>query len=144
MKAYENLLKAFSSRKRPDIFIDGDHCDECAEHDATLRSRNNDTISFDDVGNISYTPISFMTVEGFLYYLPGLARLASDTDENYFLMNFLIHLDDEDRRNAMTAAEKIALASYLSDLKKGAFECIEYNFDHEDLDELISWLSINF
>jgi hypothetical protein len=142
MKAYEKLLKTFNSRERPKHFIDRDHCDECAEHDATLCSKNNDTLSFGDVGNISYSPISFITVEGFLYYLPGLARLARDTGDNYFLMTFLIYLDDWERRNAMTEPEKRALASYLSDLKQYAFTSIEYNLDHEDMDELISWLNL--
>lgn len=143
IEAYKQLLRVFESRERPDHFTDYTHCEECAKHDATLQRRNNDTISFSDVGNISNTPIFFITVEGFLYFLPGLARLASsaEDDNEYFLDTFLTHLDNESRRSAMTKHERIALAKYLNKLKQEIGESIKLNLDEEDLDELIIWLS---
>ncbi len=50
IEAYKQLLQVFNSRERPDHFTDYGHCEECAEHDTTLRLRNNDTISFNEVG----------------------------------------------------------------------------------------------
>lgn len=142
MNTYQSLCRAFSSRERPDHFIDSKHCEECSEHEATLASKDIDSISFMDVGNIAYSPIGFISVEGFLYYLPGLARLITGTGEEYFLDNFLIYLENEQRRNALNQKEKKALADYLIELKSVIPDSIQDNLDGEDLDELIEWLNV--
>lgn len=142
MNTYQSLCRAFSARERPDHFIDSKHFEEYSEHEATLVSNDNDSISFMDVGNIAYSPIGFISVEGFLYYLPGLARLAAGTGEEYFLNNFLIYLENKQRRGALSQTEKKALADYLIKLKSTISDSIKENLDGEELDDLIEWLNI--
>jgi len=141
MNTYQSLCRVFSERERPDHFIDSKQCEEeCLEHEATLSSKDNDSISFKDVGNIAYSPIGFISIEGFLYYLPGLSRLAAGSGDEYFLDNFLVYFENEQRRNALNQQEKKALADYLVDLKSAISDSIQNNLDDEDLDELIGWL----
>ena len=94
----EEILKkvqsAFKSVIRPEHFTDPAHCCECAEHDETLRSHDPESISIEQLGNPGWDPICFVTLEGFIYYCPALARLALDT-ENYYLDQFLFHLNEE-------------------------------------------------
>ena len=70
------IRQAFAECARPEHFTDYRHCDECAEHDEVLRSRELETLSMADVGNPGWDPICFVSPEGFRYYLPALARLA--------------------------------------------------------------------
>jgi hypothetical protein len=67
---------AFANCPRPEHFTDHTHCLECAEHDALLRSRDIHTLSFEDVGDACWSPLCFLTSEGFVYYLPALIRLS--------------------------------------------------------------------
>jgi len=140
MDTYQNLCRIFAARERPKRFIGYKQCEEIAEHEATLALKDNDSISFSDVGNIAYTPISFISIEGFMYYLPGLARLAAGSGDEYFMDTFLVHLDNPNRRDAFTTLEKRALSEYLIWLKSVLSESLEANLDGRDLDELIRWL----
>jgi hypothetical protein len=80
-----NLVKeAFSDCQRPEYFTNYNHCCECFEHDEVLRSRDIETLSFDDVGNGGWDPICFITLEGFVYYFPALARLVLSTPDPYW------------------------------------------------------------
>ncbi len=67
---------AFSDASRPEHFTNFRHCEECQEHDDLLRSRDLETLTIEDVGNVGWNPISFITPEGFSYYFPALARLS--------------------------------------------------------------------
>jgi hypothetical protein len=68
--------EAFGALPKPDHFTNYRHCEECAEHDELLRTRDRDTLRIEDVGDICWQPISFSSAEGFAYYMPSLARLA--------------------------------------------------------------------
>ncbi|MEX1254953.1 MAG: DUF6714 family protein [Dehalococcoidia bacterium] len=72
----DSIAAAFAGCPRPEHFTDRVHCCECAEHDATLLSRDVETLDHDDVGSPGWDPVCFITPEGFAYYLPALARLA--------------------------------------------------------------------
>ncbi|WP_235576805.1 hypothetical protein, partial [Pseudoalteromonas sp. P1-9] len=104
-------------------------------HNDNLQARDNDSLSFSDVGNFTYSPISFLNLEGFLYFLPGLARLAGGKGSEYFLDKFLVYLDNDKRRAALSKAERIALFNYLLFIQKNISDCIEYNLDTEELGE---------
>ena len=75
-QALDSLRAAFSACPRPEHFTNQEHCQECAEHDELLRSRDLDTLSIEDVGNPGWDPICFVTEQAFAYYLPALARLC--------------------------------------------------------------------
>jgi hypothetical protein len=75
---------AFAECERPEHFTNYTHCDECAEHDELLRSRDADTLRIADVGNPGWDPLCYVDAVGFGYFFPGLARLAlDDPDPEY-------------------------------------------------------------
>lgn len=141
MNTLEKLLAAFSSRRRPTNFTDYTHCHECADHNETLRSRDLDSLSFNDVGSVGYSPIGYISLDGFLYYLPALARLANATGDKYFLDTFLIYMENKEWRIALTTSEREALVDYLVNLKISLADEIQKNNDERDLEELIEWFS---
>jgi hypothetical protein len=72
----EEIVLAYAVHERPEHFTNFEHCEECADHDELLRSRDLSTLTLEDVGNPGWDPICFITPEGFAYYLPALFRLA--------------------------------------------------------------------
>jgi hypothetical protein len=96
------IKQAFAECRRPEHFTDYTHCEECAEHDEVLRSRDVDTLRIEDVGNPGWDPICFTTWEGFAYYFPALARLAFAEPEyadGWYGTVLLFHLVGDGRRN---------------------------------------------
>ncbi|HRQ89853.1 MAG TPA: hypothetical protein PLA50_13720 [Bacteroidia bacterium] len=72
----QRIHEAFAGCRRPEHFTNYTHCDECAEYDEVLRSRDTRTLCIEDVGNPGSDPICFISPKGFAYYFPALARLA--------------------------------------------------------------------
>jgi hypothetical protein len=105
------IERAFAERPRPEHFTNERHCCECAEHDETLRAHDPATIGCEQLPP-AWDPMCFATVEGYLYYLPGLARLALGGGQHYFLDQFLFHLRT-DRICALRAAERRAVLRLL-------------------------------
>jgi hypothetical protein len=68
--------EAFADVPRPEHFTNHLHCDECLEHDELLRSRDRASLTVEDVGETSWTPLPLLTPEGYRYYMPALIRLA--------------------------------------------------------------------
>lgn len=68
----------FGRYSRPDDFIDAAHCCECAEHYAELADVTVDDLAKEHVGDGAWDPTCFLTSEGFRYYFPGLARIATE------------------------------------------------------------------
>ncbi len=144
MKLYEHLLQVFAHRERPKHFTNYKHCDDCKEFDDLLSSHTPDTISFKELGNIAWNPISSISKDGFLYYLPALARLALGKGDEYFIDQFLIHVDQKERLDSMTLEEKDALRSFLMHLGKAMSNEILNNLDAEDFDNLLTKLSTKY
>jgi uncharacterized protein DUF6714 len=67
---------AFAAVPRPEHFTSYLHCDECQEHDELMRSRDRATLTVEDVADLPWTPLAFLTPEGYRYYMPALVRLA--------------------------------------------------------------------
>jgi len=98
----QKVQRAFAKCRRPKHFTNYTHCEECAEHDELLRSRDIYTLRIDDVGNPGWDPICFISPEGFAYYLPTLARLAlaeSDYAHGWYGGQFLRHLCSDGPKN---------------------------------------------
>jgi hypothetical protein len=92
----DEIKSAFGDVPRPEHFTNYRHCDECAEHDKTLRDHTPDTIGLNELGNMGWNPLCFTTVEGYLYYVPGLARLALDSQNNgSYVQQFMFELRSE-------------------------------------------------
>jgi hypothetical protein len=67
---------AFMSVDKPEHFTNFTHCEECAEHDEMLRSRDRESLRIEDVGNICWQPIGFSSPQGVAHFFPALARFA--------------------------------------------------------------------
>ena len=72
----EQIDQAFTAVDKPDHFTDFTHCDECKEHDDTLRARSRETLRRQDLGNCGWDPMTFSSAEGIGYFFPALARFA--------------------------------------------------------------------
>ncbi len=96
------VQQAFLGCRRPEHFTDHTHCEECAEYDELLRSRDIHSLRMEDVGIPAWDPICFATSEGFNYYFPALARLSLDEPDavhGWYGTVLLFHLIGDGRRN---------------------------------------------
>jgi hypothetical protein len=135
------VQQAFDQVPRPEHFTNYTHCCECFEHDETLRAATPDTIGLPELGNAGWDPICFISVEGFHYYMPALARLALGRGPEYYLDQFLGHLRWPPERIArMTADQRAALHHLLEYIFDTRFEEIE-ELDREWLVHMIIALS---
>lgn len=101
----------FSEVERPQHFTNHQHCCECQEHDDELQPFTPRTVTREALGHMGWDPITFCTVEGFRYFLPGLIRIAlTVTGEHNYYEQFLWHLNwdgaGNDRIRACTARER--------------------------------------
>lgn len=128
----DQIWRAFGSVSRPDHFTDYMHCEECTEHDETLRSHSPDTIGVNELGNPGWDPICFATPEGFNYYMPGLARLALGRGEQWYLGQFLCHLDAR-RIAGFSSEQRAAVLALLEHIRETMSDEVESSLDGEEL-----------
>lgn len=80
----EAVDAAFAHCERPEHFTDYGHCEECREHDQTLRSASRDELTREQFGVIGWDPLTFCHAAAKAYLFPRLARLAlSKPDARY-------------------------------------------------------------
>lgn len=106
---------AFREEPRPAHFVrEPNHCEECADHEAVLQGTSRDAISLAEVGNPGWDPLCYVTDDAFRHLLPGLARLALGSGEDYYLDQFLFHLESgrADALNPAQAGAVMALLEY--------------------------------
>lgn len=113
--------KTVFSVGKPEHFTEFGHCEECAEHDATLRSNSIDTIGVEHLGNPGWDPICFSSEEGIAYYFPALIRLSLETIESdYYFDQLLFHLGYAGKDNRLlhhfTPRQKQFVAAFLADM----------------------------
>lgn len=98
---------AFDGVDKPEHFTNHTHCDECQEHDDTLRARTRETLRRSDLGNSGWDPITFSSAQGIGYYFPSLARFAllPDVwpDDSWYADQLLSHLASQGRNNDFLA-----------------------------------------
>ena len=141
-----NLIEQeFGAVSRPDHFLDFNHCEECAEHDHLLCTRDRETLKIEDVGNISWTPLSMCSPEGFAYYMPSLARLALSEptyEYGWFPDTLTIHLSSNEEKNNFllycTNSQKDAVAKLLKYLNISRQALPERLTEPEDFESLIN------
>jgi hypothetical protein len=132
------IAAAFAGAPRPERFTDFRHCCECAEHDETLRAHDPETLGLAQLSP-AWDPICFATLPAYLYYLPGLARLALGTGADYFLDPFLFHLRGN-RVRAFTGAQRRAVLALLRHWAEERLDEV-YPSDLDALDRRIAELS---
>lgn len=119
----ETVQQAFAGCQRPEHFTDYTHCEECAEHDEALRSRDLLTLVVEDVDSPASDPICFTSAAGFVYYLPALVRFAlaePSKSHGWYGVQLLNHLCGDGRENrrflACTPQQRRAVAEFLRHL----------------------------
>jgi hypothetical protein len=86
--------------EKPEHFTNHTHCDECWEHDQTLRQHTFESITINELGNPGWDPICFCSNDGKKYYMPALVRLCLQTvDEDFYFSQLLFHLELDGPKN---------------------------------------------
>jgi hypothetical protein len=140
MEQYLKLKRAFSNRLKPKHFMDPKHCKECEHKETVLMKNDNESISFELVGRMGSSPMASSSIEGILYYLPGLARLSAGGGDDYFLDQFIVYIDDDRLMADLQVEEAKALREYLEWLSTTNSSEIERNGDDIDLNDVIDRL----
>jgi len=92
--------KTLFNAEKPVHFTNHIHCEECAEHDETLRNANIETIGLVELGNPSWDPICFCSAVGKLYYTPAFIRLSLETVQgDFYFGQYLFHLEIDGKQN---------------------------------------------
>ena len=132
--------KRLFTEPRPEHFTNYNHCDECREHDETLRQSDVDSIGMEQLGNPGWDPICFCSVAGKKYYLPALIRLALTTlDDECYLDQLLFHLAWDGPDNALFVACNSAQRSFIAEFCNELLELHTDRIDELSLgDELLS------
>ncbi len=136
-----SIEQAFSGISRPDHFTNFTHCDECQEHDDTLRARTCDTLQRKDLGNMGWGPLSFCSEEGMGYYFPVLVRIAllpdAWRDHDWFLGMFLWHLSYEGNSNRFlcwcSPNQRETVYGFLRHCATTRMETLAYNSSDDEL-----------
>ena len=85
----------FARYARPEQFTNAEHCCECAEHNRTLSAHTPESITAEALGHPGWDPICFATQSAYLYFFPGLARLAlTGCGDAFHLDQFASHLSN--------------------------------------------------
>jgi hypothetical protein len=125
--------RLFNSVK-PGHFTNYKHCEECYDHDESLRNCTIDTIGMEQLGNPAWDPMCFCSAEGKKYYMPALVRLCMETinTNNPYLMQFLFHLEGDGENNDLivscTTEQRSFIASFVQYLIETYPIVIEHNF----------------
>lgn len=97
----QEALILFRSEK-PIHFTNFEHCEECAEHDATLLNSSIESIGLSELGSPGWDPICFTHCEGKKYYMPAFVRLSFETmHKEFYLGQFLFHLEGDGVNNSL-------------------------------------------
>lgn len=132
---------AFREEPRPDHFVrEPNHCEECADHEAVLQGTSRDTISLAEVGNPGWDPLSYVTDAAFRHLLPGLARLALGSGEDYYLDQFLFHLESG-RIDALNPGQARAVAILLDYGRETMADEIEDEMNTAELGRVMALLA---
>ena len=115
----QKVESAFASVAKPEHFTNHLHCEECEEHDSTLRGNDRSTLSLEHVGNPGWDPICHCSPLGKAYYLPSLVRLALQPHSSYW-QQLLFHLEGNGSGNELilfcSEIQREAVASFLEHL----------------------------
>lgn len=102
----QSIRDAFCDYSKPEHFTNYAHCDECQEHDDTLRAQDVDTLARDHVGHGGWDPLCFTSPEGFAYLFPALCRIALQEEtegSDWYGPQLLFHLTYNGQQNRLLA-----------------------------------------
>ena len=111
-EANANVRAAFEGVARPESFRRGTcGCEECEEHNETMKAHTPGTISLKEVGNAAWDPMCMASDAAFAYFLPGLVRLACETP--WYSDQLLFHLNSPGRVEYLNPHQAAALKEAL-------------------------------
>ena len=123
----DEIRMLFVTESRPIHFTDYTHCEECADHNETLKKFNRYVIPLEVLNNPGWDPICFVKPEAFRYVFPRLCELAYGKQKEYYLDQFLFHL--ENNLDLLTREEKDKVYALLVDIYASNSAEIDANLD---------------
>ncbi|MBZ0291330.1 MAG: hypothetical protein K8L99_02075 [Anaerolineae bacterium] len=134
--------KAFGHLSRPQAMVrNPNHCDECADHEAVMQAVTPQTVSLQEVGSPAWDPVCFLSDEAFCYFMPGLARLSLNSGQDYYLSQFLFHLEQGFRIDPMNAEQRRALAQLIDYIGETMLDEVINNMDDHGLARVMDLLA---
>jgi hypothetical protein len=141
----EAVREAFCNCRKPEHFTNYAHCEECQEHDDTLRAKDVETLAREDVGNVGWDPLCFTSPEGITYLFPALARLAlADETESFdwYGSQLLFHLTNDQEQNRLiryfSRDQRNAVAVLLRHIKATRYDQVANYVCEDELDIAIT------
>lgn len=131
--------EAFGCERPAQMVRNPGHCDECTEHEGTMQAVTPETVSLEQVGNLAWDPVCYLTDEAWRYFMPGLARLALGRGDGYHLDQFLYHLESG-RIDCLNAEQCRALSALLDHLYETMAGEIEGHMDDKVLGHVMDLL----
>ena len=124
---------AFAGTARPENFIRGTcKCDECLEHEQTMKSLNHRDLPLAPLNNPAWDPICFASNHAFSYFMPGLVRLIY-THPGEYMQQFLFHLELPERIASLSKVQARALRDVLDILILEEIDAVEENQAGDDI-----------
>jgi hypothetical protein len=124
---------AFGGSPKPSEFMWGTcRCDECLEHDETMRQFELPDLPLDKLDKPGWDPICFASHAAFHYLMPGLARLVLAHADEY-VQQFFFHAENPDRVASFSPDQARALVLVLDALVADDATAIENNCSTDDL-----------
>ncbi|MDX2029694.1 MAG: DUF6714 family protein [Blastocatellia bacterium] len=134
---------AFADVSRPEHFTNYTHCQECFEHDETMRNAKRGEL----VINENWSPICFLSSQGFQYFMPDFVRLALQSSEGNFLSTFTtFHLRSTNRKNELPECRPRQTTLFTHEQTEVTLRFLEYveqtrwielEYDMEKLEQVI-------
>ena len=132
-EAIQAVDEAFAEAPRPTTFIRGSCvCEECLEHNETLRGLKQKELPLGALNNPGWDPICFASDAAFQYLLPGLARLVLEHANDY-LQQFLFHITQADRLACFTPTQANAVRAVLDALALEESAAVDNNLAADEL-----------
>jgi hypothetical protein len=140
-KVLADIDAAFAECQAPDHFTNHTHCEECEEHDTTLRSSPRETIEREALGHAGWDPICFAHPQGVAHMIPALARYAMAPDHwnshDWYGAQLLFHLTSGGQENRLrehfSSRQCEAIAALLAWLELNRMPEIETYLLSDDL-----------
>lgn len=147
-EVFAQIDGAFRAVPRPEhYYTNPDHCDECHEHDELLRAHERFSLTMNEIGHMSWDPVTGASPHAFAYLLPALVRLALSTEEDpigWYGEQLVFHLERDGKRNDRWAycspQQRAAVAALIEHLIDTRPELLErYMSDHQAFRVLEIW-----
>lgn len=112
--------RAFGAVPRPSIMVrNPNHCDECADHEAAMQGVTPQTVTLNEIGNMGWDPVCYLTDASYRYFMPGFARLVLHTDDDCdYLDQFIFHLESRLSDDLFTGEQRTAIIGVIDYLKE--------------------------